>query len=154
MAKQNFALTIANPIMKLLLRSPLHRIASSQLMLLTVTGRKSGTKYTTPVNFVEHGDFDEGGVLSIISHQHRTWWRNLRGGARVEVVLRGQRREAYARVFEEPKAVAERLYTHLQAVPQYAVPLGVELDEKGEPIRADADTAAPGKVMVEVRQRK
>ncbi|MEZ4712897.1 MAG: nitroreductase/quinone reductase family protein [Caldilineaceae bacterium] len=151
MAKRNWSLTIANPIMKFILRSPLHSMASSQIMLITVTGRKSGRKYTTPVNFVEFGDFDDDGVLSIISHQHRTWWRNLRGGAPVIIVLRGQRREAYAEVFEEPAEVAELLYDHLLEVPQFAVPLGVGLDDEGVPIRADADTAAIGKVIVEVQ---
>lgn len=35
-----------NPIMKGLLRSPLHRLLSGTLMLLTYTGRKTGTPYT------------------------------------------------------------------------------------------------------------
>ncbi|MEZ4659147.1 MAG: nitroreductase family deazaflavin-dependent oxidoreductase [Caldilineaceae bacterium] len=152
MAKRNWSLTIANPLMKFILRSPLHKMASSQIMLITVTGRKSGKKYTTPVNFVELDDFEEDGLLSVVSHQHRTWWRNLRGGAPVTIVLRGQQREAHAEVIEDPAEVAELLYGHLLEVPQFAVPLGVGLDDAGVPIRADADTAAIGKVMVEVWQ--
>ena len=150
MAQRNLSLAIANPMMKFILQSPLHRIASSQIMLITVTGRKSGKQYTTPVNFVEIDDFEDEGLLSVVSHQHRTWWRNLRGGAPVTIVLRGQRRQAYAEVFEEQAEVAERLYDHLLDVPQFAEPLGVGLDADGEPIRADADTAAVGKVMIEV----
>ncbi|MCB0144872.1 MAG: nitroreductase family deazaflavin-dependent oxidoreductase, partial [Caldilineaceae bacterium] len=88
MAQRNLSLAIANPMMKFILQSPLHRIASSQIMLITVTGRKSGKQYTTPVNFVEIDDFEDEGLLSVVSHQHRTWWRNLRGGAPVTIVLR------------------------------------------------------------------
>ena len=40
-----------NPIMKGLLRSPLHRLLSGTLMLLTYTGRKTGTPYTIPIGY-------------------------------------------------------------------------------------------------------
>ena len=39
-------LKLVNPIMRALLRSGLHRLASKNLMLLTLTGRKSGRSYT------------------------------------------------------------------------------------------------------------
>ena len=42
-------LRLLNPLLAALLRSPLHRLASKNLMLLTVTGRKSGRTYTLPV---------------------------------------------------------------------------------------------------------
>lgn len=148
MAQQSLMLRIGNPLMKFILRSPLHKMASSQIMLITVTGRKTGKRYTTPLNYVEEGDIEEGGLLSVVSHRHRTWWRNLRGGAPVTIYLRGRKRAAMAEVLEEPEAVAIQLYKHLQAVPQYAEPLGVGLDDEGEPIRANAEKAAVGKVMV------
>src|SRR2546421_3998594 len=40
----------ALPILVALLKSPLHRLASKNLMLLTVTGRKSGRTYRLPVD--------------------------------------------------------------------------------------------------------
>ena len=43
--------TIFNPFMVWLLRSPLHKLASKNTLLITFTGRKSGKKYTTPVNY-------------------------------------------------------------------------------------------------------
>ena len=75
---------VANPTMKLLLRSPLHRMASGSTMLITVTGRKTGARYTTPVNYVR-----DGSTLTVFSWRQRTWWRNLRGGAPVALRLRG-----------------------------------------------------------------
>ncbi|MCB0183370.1 MAG: nitroreductase family deazaflavin-dependent oxidoreductase, partial [Caldilineaceae bacterium] len=85
MAKLNLTLLIGNPMLKWLLRSPWHAAASNEVLLITVTGRKTGKRYTTPVNYVRDGD-----VLSVLSHAHRTWWRNLRGGAPVTIVLQGK----------------------------------------------------------------
>lgn len=141
--KPSLSLRIANPIMKLLLRSRLHGAASSQILLITVTGRKTGKRYTTPVNYVQNEE-----QLSVISHKHRTWWRNLRGGAPVLLHLRGEKVEAQATVIEDAEAVAERLIEHLREVPVYAEPLGVRLDEEGMPVPEDGLQAAQGKVMV------
>jgi len=45
------AYKIINPLMKLLLRSPLHTLVSGSLLLLTFTGTKTGNEYTTPVGY-------------------------------------------------------------------------------------------------------
>lgn len=145
MARQPLMLTFANPLMNLLLRSPWHSVASREIMLIAVTGRKSGKTYTTPVNYVQEGD-----LLSVISQRKRTWWRNLRGGAPVTVQLRGKRLAATAEVMEDSASVAASLLRHLQAMPQYAEPLGVGKDEAGQFILADVERAATTKVMVRV----
>ena len=74
-----------NLIVKLLLRSPLHRLLSGSTMLITVTGSKSGREYTTPVNYVRDGD-----QLTVVSRRERSWWRNVAGGAPVTVTLLGR----------------------------------------------------------------
>jgi len=40
-----------NPLMRALLRSPLHGLLSGMLMLLSYTGRKSGKVYTIPIGY-------------------------------------------------------------------------------------------------------
>jgi len=76
---------LANPAMRVILRSPLHALVSGSTMLVTVTGRRSGQTYTTPVNYVREGD-----TVTVFSWRDRTWWRNLRGGAPVTLRLRGR----------------------------------------------------------------
>ncbi|MFL7868219.1 MAG: nitroreductase/quinone reductase family protein, partial [Anaerolineales bacterium] len=68
-----------NDFVKFFLRTPLY-VFMGDTMLITVTGRKTGKKYTTPVGFYRDGD-----SLWIISSRDRTWWRNLQGGAQVEL---------------------------------------------------------------------
>jgi deazaflavin-dependent oxidoreductase (nitroreductase family) len=54
-------------------------------MLITVTGRKSGCEYTTPVNYVRDGNH-----VTVVSRRERTWWRNVAGRAPVRVTLRAR----------------------------------------------------------------
>lgn len=68
-----------------LLHSPLHFLLSSQVLLISVTGRKTGKTYTTPVQYRREGD-----SLIIFTQRQRKWWRNLQGGASVTLWLRGQ----------------------------------------------------------------
>ena len=42
---------VANPVVKALLRSPLHRIASGNVALLHFRGRKSGREFVTPLSY-------------------------------------------------------------------------------------------------------
>ena len=74
-----------NDFMTWVLRSPLHGLLSASTMLVTLKGRKSGKAITLPVNY-----FQEGENLWVITNRSRNWWRNLRGGAQVEVLLRRQ----------------------------------------------------------------
>src|SRR5436190_18584966 len=83
-----------NPFVSVVLRSPLHRLLSKQLLLLTVTGRTSGKAYTFPVGYIREAD-----AIIILSGRH-VWWKNLRGGAPVAVLLEGQRHTGRAEVIE------------------------------------------------------
>jgi len=97
--------TLANGTMMVLLRSPLHGLVSNRAMLISVSGRKSGRLYTTPVNYVRDGD-----TIAVVSRTHRTWWRNLRGGAPVAVRVEGKDLKGVAEVVVDDKeAVAKAL---------------------------------------------
>ncbi len=92
---------LQNPMMKWLLRSPLHVIVSRMYMLITFTGRKSGKVYTTPVQYAQ-----EGHTLTVISSAEYKWWKNLRGGADVRLLLRGQEVIGRADATTDPTAIA------------------------------------------------
>lgn len=68
------------------------------LLLLTTTGRKTGTKYTTPVMYLAHGDgycvfASKGGAPA-----HPAWYLNLVANPRVGVEVGSERFEAQATV--------------------------------------------------------
>ena len=95
---------LQNPLMKWLLRSPFQGIVSGFYMLITVTGRKSGRKYETPVQYHQEGNY-----LWIITSGDYVWWHNLRGGANVHVYLRGHDYEASAASFTDHEIVLATL---------------------------------------------
>jgi hypothetical protein len=78
-----------------LLRSPLHRVISRQLALITVTGRRSGRQYTFPVGYRRAG---ERVTISVGGPARKLSWRNLRGGARVRLRLGHEERAGLANV--------------------------------------------------------
>jgi len=80
-----------NDFMSWVLRSPFHGMLSNGMMLITVTGCKTGKKYTTPVGF-----YESSGFLWILTSRNRTWWKNLRGKAEVDLLLRRKPVKAFA----------------------------------------------------------
>lgn len=75
---------LQNPLMKWLLKSPLHFFVSRYYMLITFTGRKSGKIYNTPVQYKRRGD-----TIYVISNRQYIWWKNLQGGAEVTLRIQG-----------------------------------------------------------------
>lgn len=143
---QNLLIKIGNPFMKAILRSPLHGLASNNAMLITFAGRKSGKTYTTPVNYVRHGE-----ALLVLSQDDRTWWRNLRGGAPVTVRVQGQDLKGTGEALEDPEAVTENLLILLQQAPAFRNYCQISLTEDGQPEDPKAlAQVAQNKVIVRI----
>lgn len=100
-----WAYRIVNPTMAAILRSPLHRLLSGSLMLLSFQGRKSGKRYTIPVGYLQQGQ-----RLYIFSHAG--WWRNL-PGQRVTLRLRGRDVAGTVRRLETPAEIAAMVHLAL-----------------------------------------
>jgi deazaflavin-dependent oxidoreductase (nitroreductase family) len=95
-----------------LLCSPFHRLASGSLLLITYVGRRSGRAFTIPVMYAER----EGTLTIFVGHPERKrWWRNLHGGAKVEVRLRGRRLRGHAEIVEDSEAVGSYLERYPKA---------------------------------------
>lgn len=134
-----------NPMMVWLLKSPLHGMISKGVMLVSVTGRKSGKMISTPTNYLR-----DGTTLWVISWRDRKWWRNLRGGAKVRVLLAGRSVEGRGQVIEDEVAVAHSLFDYYRRVPQYAKYVKIGMDTAGLPISADCERVASSMVMVRI----
>ena len=112
-----------NDFMSWVLRSPLHGLLSNEMMLITVTGRKTGRKYTTPVSY-----YRQNGYLWVMTSRDRTWWKNLKGGTEVSLLLRRQPVSAFAEPELDLEAVQARMVEYLRHVPQAARPLGIRME--------------------------
>jgi len=102
-----------NPLIGAILRSPLHGLASKDLLLLDYVGAKTGVARTLPLSYVE-----VGGRPYLCTRSSR-WWRNLRGGRPVEVRLRGRKVAATPVVVDVQSAEAlDALRAFLTANPK------------------------------------
>ena len=135
-----------NPFMAGVLRSPFHGLLSHNTMLITVCGKKTGRRLTTPVNYFRRGD-----ELLMVSLRSRTWWRNLRGGAQVGLLLAGKEREAFASVAESDSEIRRGLAQIIVHSPSIARPLAIALDETGQPKPVDLARASQNRVIVRAR---
>jgi F420H(2)-dependent quinone reductase len=138
-------LRVLNPIVRLLLRSPLHRLMSKQYMLLAVAGRKSGRTYTIPVG--RHYLDDE-----LLVGARGMWKSNLRGGADVRVTIEGRERAGRAELDEDPDHVAE-VYKRLlaQLGRKKASVLGLKVNVDREPTLDEIRPAVADRVIARIR---
>jgi deazaflavin-dependent oxidoreductase (nitroreductase family) len=135
-----------NDFMSWVLRSPVHGILSDGMMLLTVTGRKTGQKYTLPVGY-----YRENGYLWVITSRDRTWWKNLHGGADVELLLKRKPVAAFAEPELDENAVEARMYDYVKYVPRGAKPLGIHIED-GNANPDDIARTAKDRLFVRIRQ--
>lgn len=140
---------LVNKAMVPLLRSPLHFLVSGDVMLITFSGRKSGKRYVTPVTYVRDGD-------KIRFFSYSPWWKNLRGGAPVELLVRGWRLRGVAEPVEDRETVEREMRDYLSRKgPKSAGEIGWKIDPTREPTAEEFRQAALERVVVyvEVGQR-
>jgi deazaflavin-dependent oxidoreductase (nitroreductase family) len=134
-----------NKVMIGLLRSPLHRIVSRSIMLITFTGRKSGKTYTTPISYTRDGN-------QVTAFTHAKWARNLVGGAPVDLRIKKKEYQGRADVVaDDKKAIAVNLQAFLRRVRSDARYYQVQFDEDGTPNWEDVQRAAEQCVMLQIQ---
>ncbi len=135
---------VINPVMRFLLRSPLHFIWSKSLLLITFRGRISGREFTTPVRYVR-----KDGTIHCFTNTDTKWWKNLRQGADVTLRVEGQDRPYHATVLTgEPSRIKSHLVHYLHLYPQDAAYHDVRLNKDKSLVAADLERAAQHAVVV------
>jgi deazaflavin-dependent oxidoreductase (nitroreductase family) len=133
-----------NLLAQVILRSPLHGMMSYRLLLITFTGRKSGKVFMTPISYVQQGE-------TLLLGVGGPWWKNLRGGATVQVLLRGKRRVGVTEVLTEEAGMAEAYRRILAHNPMQGRFTQIRANADGHPNPEDIRRAiARGAVVVKV----
>jgi hypothetical protein len=128
---------MVNPLVRALLQSPMHGLADQSVVVLHLTGRRTGRRYSVPINYVM---VDGRIVLVTIAR----WRVNLRGGADVELTWHGHRRPMRAWLEEDPAAVAvayQSLINHL-GWPAAGRRLGISTEADRKPTAVELRDAA------------
>ena len=134
-----------NGFMSWVLRSPFHAILSNGMLLITVTGRNTGKQYTTPVGYYREGD-----DLWVLTSRDRTWWRNLKGGATVDLLLRRDPVAAFAELEIDQKSVEAHLCEYVRHIPQATKALGIRVQD-GNANAEDITRIARQRLFVKIR---
>lgn len=131
------------------LHSPAHGVFGLDRfsMVLTYTGRKSGTSYSLPLAYTRDGDT----ITTFALFTNTVWWKNLRGGAPVTLRLRGRDYAGVAQVIEDTDQVAEGLIAFAAHAPNtrggyYSLPRTAN----GEIDQAAVREAARTRVLIRV----
>lgn len=134
---------IGNAFMKIIIHSPLHGLLGDSFALITVTGRKTGRRISTPINVSPLN-----GALVVISYRSRTWWRNLLGGRQGELHHRGKTIPVAARILDQTSAVAAELKKFFETYPGREKYFGIRTGGEGKAPEEELTRAAADRVVV------
>ena len=144
---------LANLVVVALSETPLHRLFSSQVMVLRFNGRRSGRAYKIPVSFLTDSQSDSELVLCMTDSAN-IWWKNLLDPQVMAITLRGQRYAVSATVVTDDHPAIERaLEAFCRRSRVSALFSGVSMSG-GEPNSADLTVAAKRHVLIELTQQK
>ena len=147
MSSTSLLFRVLNPVMRTVLKSPLHGMVSKQILVITFKGAKTGKEYSTPVSY-----FMEDSAVYCFTHG--TWWRNLEAGAPVKLCLKGREREGFAEIeAEDLQEIAQKLQKMLSVVRSDATFYKVTFDEDGAPNWEQVQKAAAEAVMIRITLR-
>jgi hypothetical protein len=137
---------LANPVLRRLLRTPLGRRLGRTLAVLRYTGTRTGRAHDLVCEYALDG---ERVWILVGQAARKTWWRNLRREAAVDVWLAGERWPGQAVVVDgavRPDEAVAGLTAYLRAHPAARRSLRL----RGTTRDAVAE-AARGAVLVRVR---
>jgi deazaflavin-dependent oxidoreductase (nitroreductase family) len=125
------AQNVANAVVRTLLHTPgISRGVGKRLVIINVTGRKTGRRYSIPVAYTRHdGDLLVGTPFG--------WARNMRTGEPVEIVLQGRRRQADVQVISDEAGVVAAYAVMCRDNHQFAKFNRISIGADGSPDASD-----------------
>jgi hypothetical protein len=137
-------LRVWNPVMKAILRSPLHWPLSRWFAVISWTGRKTGKRYSTPISYLQ-----EGSTVFVTTGDR--WWRNVDGGGPIHLRLRGRTIDTIATPITEPERSWAEHARLFRAHGWFRRLSGIPADGRGGADRAKLSEAlANGRVLVRI----
>ncbi|MBA4383975.1 MAG: hypothetical protein C0410_04510 [Anaerolinea sp.] len=136
-----------NQFMITVIKSPLVGLFGKGLAAITLKGRKTGKELSVPINIIEDTE-----AYTVISKRDRTWWRNLRGGTKVELWSKGQNSIVNGSVFEAPDEVRVALSQFFTQHANMAKYFKVSFNPDGSLNDADLDNASTERVVIKLQK--
>ena len=136
---------IVNAVVRTLLRSPLHRIMSKNVLVITYYGRKSGRRYSTPVRYSR-----VGGAIRCLTAEQVQWWRNIRNNPDVTLLVAGADVNCRALIQDRDPAKTKLAIREILAIfPQDAVYQEIGLNADRSLDENDLEAASHKAIVVD-----
>ena len=101
---------ITTPVLRVLLRSRFHWLASRWLVLVSYEGRRTGQRYTFPVVYDRRGD----SLVVVTPMRESDWWKNFVEPRRCSVRLHGTERPVIGELVTDENSRLELLEGYLE----------------------------------------
>ena len=144
---QNIFFTVLNPVMRILLRSGFHRLASRDITILAYRGRKTDRSYEIPLSYVYRGQ----NILLLSSYNTR-WWRNFTDEPYpVELLVKRKTLRGKATLHSgQSEFLSSHVAFFLKQLPRDASIYGVKMDLSGEPTKTTMERIGDRVILVVV----
>ncbi len=135
---------LINPFVVFILRSPLHFLASKNLIFITFQGRKSQKTYNIPVSYHR-----EGNDLIALTLKQNLWWKNLKSIKRTQITLLGNKEDVSLTIVDQDtKFIKEKMRELIIEKPIDAYFAKVKLDNKRLPLEEDLEEASQKHIVL------
>lgn len=124
MRRQAKLMGAANVVMRQVLSLPFPTPLSRRLMLLTVTGRRTGKVYRQPISYVRNGE-------TLLTPGGGRWKLNLEPGRPVSLRIAGKDQPALATVVEDFDEIERLLIVIVAGNPAAAKFMPIAIDDTG-----------------------
>jgi len=135
MARPKIFGNLVNSFVNTILNSPLHALMSEHSLAVHYMGRESGRQASFPAYYYQSGD-----SYYILVEKNEDWWRSLKGGAIVKVIIKGSEHRGWAEAVQDESKLKVILGKLLENIPELQTELDVHpgdssaLDEKEQQI--------------------
>jgi len=135
---------LINPLVVLILRSPLHFLASKNLIFITFKGRKSKKTFNIPVSYHR-----EGNELIALTLKQNLWWKNLKILNTTQIRLLGKKEDVGLTIVDkDTHFIKEKMRELIIEKPIDAYFAKVKLDKNKFPIEEDLIKASQKHVVL------
>ena len=135
---------LINPFVVLILGSPLHFLASKNLIFITFQGRKSKKTYNIPVSY-----HHEGNDLIALTLKQNLWWKNLKMLNTTQITLLGKKKDVGLTIVDQDiQFIKEKMRELIIEKPIDAYFAKVKLDNNKLPIEEDLIEASKKHIVL------
>ena len=135
---------LINPLVVLILRSPLHFLASKNLIFITFKGRKSKKTFNIPVSYHR-----EGNELIALTLKQNLWWKNLKMLNTTQITLLGKKVDVGLTIVDkDTHFIKEKMRELIIEKPIDAYFAKVKLDKNKLPIEEDLIKASQKHIVL------